>query len=347
MVIRVASTIAGILLVAFMLVGLSPAGLGTNVAVAQDTCSAESPCEWNMATPYSAREFMSKLHVQFAEDIEGATNGAIDITVHPAGSLFKNTEIMAAARTGQIELGSQYMPNLGPENRIFEFDTLPFLVANFMDSRIMWNITRPRIEELVQERGLRLLYAVPWGFQNFFFNGKFESMADIKGKKQRAYNAQTSNMAKLMDTIPTTVQATDMAQAFATGMVDGTSTSANTGVALKMWEFVSDIYITNAWNPKQMAFISEKFFQKLTAAQQEAILFAAKRAEESGWYQSIGIVVSAPGILAENGMNVHVPTDTLMAELRAVGDIMLKEWLEDADDEAKKVVAEYMAAIGR
>lgn len=337
---QVASTFIGLFVVAFLLVGLSPVAVGTN------TASAES-VKWNMATPYSPREFVTKLDIQFAEDIKAATDGEIDITVHPAGSLFKNTEIMGAARTGQIEAGSQFMPNLGPENRLFELDTMPFLVADYHEMKVLWDITRPRLEELMQKRGLRLLYGIPWGFQNFFFNGEFESLADIAGKKQRAYNASTSRMASLMNTVPTTVQATDMAQAFSTGIVDGTSTSANTGVSLNMHEYVSDMYLTNAWNPKQMAFISEKVFQKMTPKQQEIVLFAARKAEAVGWHESISIVNHAPQILAERGMRVHVASDKLMAELRQVGDTMLNEWLENADDEAKKLVAEYKAAVGR
>jgi TRAP-type C4-dicarboxylate transport system substrate-binding protein len=172
-------------------------------------------------------------------------------------------------------------------------------------------------------------------------------LADVKGKKQRAYNASTSRMAALMETVPVTVQATDMAQAFQTGIVHGTSTSANTGVASKMHEFVSDVYLTNAWNPKQMGFIREAAFQKLTPSQQQALIFAGKKAEAIGWAQSIEIADGAPKILAEQGMKVHEPSDALMTELRGVGGTMLDEWLEGADAAAKAAVDAYKAAIGR
>ena len=172
-------------------------------------------------------------------------------------------------------------------------------------------------------------------------------MADIKGKKQRAYNASTSRMAALMETVPVTVQATDMAQAFQTGIVNGTSTSANTGVSSNMHEFVSDVYLTNAWNPKQMGFIRESTFQKFTPSQQQALIFAGKKAEAIGWAQSIEISDGAPKILAERGMKVHEPTEALMGELRGVGGTMLDEWLAKADAGAKAAVDVYKAAVGR
>ncbi len=308
---------------------------------------ASAQTKLNMATPYNCQEFITKLANMVADDMREATDGEIDITVHCAGSLFKNPEIVAATRTGQIDLGTQLMSNLGPENKLFEIDNMPFLTSNYRESWDLWQATRPKLEKLMQDRGLRILYAVPWGPQNFFFNGQFNSMADVKGKKQRAYNASTSRMAALMDTVPVTVQATDMAQAFQTGIVNGTSTSANTGVASKMWEFVSDVYLTNAWNPKQMGFISEAAFQKMTPAQQEALIFAGKKAEAIGWTQSIQIASNAPKILAENGMGVHQPSDQLMGELRKVGNTMLDEWLEKADANAKEAIDAYKAAVGR
>ena len=114
-----------------------------------------------------------------------------------------------------------------------------------------------------------------------------------------------------------------------------------------MWEFVSDVYLTNAWNPKQMGFISEKVFQKLTADQQEALIFMGKKAEAIGWHQSIGIAQGAPRILAENGMNVHAASDELMGGLRKIGATMLGEWMAKADAEAKTSVEAFKAAIGR
>jgi len=330
-ILRAAGMVAGVAMMSTV--------VGTHTAAAQT--------KFNMATPYNCQEFITKLASLVADDMRKATDGEVDITVHCAGSLFKNPEIVGATRTGQIDFGTQLMSNLGPENKLFELDNMPFLTSNYRDSWALWQATRPRIEELMQERGLRILYAVPWGPQNFFFNGEFKSMADIKGKKQRAYNASTSRMAALMETVPVTVQATDMAQAFQTGIVNGTSTSANTGVSSNMHEFVSDVYLTNAWNPKQMGFIRESTFQKLTPSQQQALIFAGKKAEAIGWAQSIEIADGAPKILAERGMKVHEPAKALMGELRGVGGTMLDEWLAKADTGAKAAVDAYKVAVGR
>lgn len=308
---------------------------------------ADAQSKFNMATPYNCQEFITKLANMIADDMRESTNGEVDITVHCAGSLFKNPEIVSATRTGQIDMGTQLMSNLGPENKLFEIDNMPFLTSNYLESWALWQATRPRLEELMQERGLRILYAVPWGPQNFFFNGDFKSMADVKGKKLRAYNASTSRMAALMNTVPVTVQATDMAQAFQTGIVHGTSTSSNTGVASNMHEFVSDVYLTNAWNPKQMGFIREAVFQKMTPSQQQALILAGKKAEAIGWFQSVQIADNAPRILAERGMKVHEADSAVMADLRGVGGTMLDEWLDKADAEAQAAIAAYKAAVGR
>ena len=52
------------------------------------------------------------------------------------------------------------------------------------------------------------------------------ALAELKGMKMRTYNAQTARLAQLMGTVPTTVQATEIPQAFTSGIIDTMFTSA-------------------------------------------------------------------------------------------------------------------------
>ena len=45
----------------------------------------------------------------FADKVREYTNGNIDITVHPGGSLFKGGEIKRAIQTGQAPIGERFM----------------------------------------------------------------------------------------------------------------------------------------------------------------------------------------------------------------------------------------------
>ena len=62
-------------------------------------------------------------------------------------------------------------------------------------------------------------------------------MEDLRGQRLRAYNALTSRFAELMGAVPVTVQAAEVAQAFATNVISAMLTSAQTGVDTSAWDY--------------------------------------------------------------------------------------------------------------
>ena len=66
---------------------------------------------------------------------------------------------------------------------------------------------------------------MPWPPQGFFLKKEMNSLADVKGLRQRAYNEMSSRLAQLMGTIPTTVQITELPQAMTTGTIQMFNTS--------------------------------------------------------------------------------------------------------------------------
>ena len=74
--------------------------LGATAAMAEN---------WDMPMAYSATNFHSEMGVVFADKVREYTDGNIDITVHPGGSLFKGGEIKRAIQTGQVPIGERFM----------------------------------------------------------------------------------------------------------------------------------------------------------------------------------------------------------------------------------------------
>ena len=70
---------------------------------------------------------------------------------------------------------------------------------------------------------------VHWDAQGFYTKTELKSVQDLKGTRFRAYNNVTARMAELMGATPVTVQAAEVAQAFATNVIQSMFTSAQTG----------------------------------------------------------------------------------------------------------------------
>ena len=75
--------------------------------------------KWDMPMAYSASNFHSENGVKFADCVREGTGGAIDITVHASGSLFKGADIKRAIQTGQVPIGERLLSGHQNENAIF------------------------------------------------------------------------------------------------------------------------------------------------------------------------------------------------------------------------------------
>ncbi|HPR05508.1 MAG TPA: TRAP transporter substrate-binding protein, partial [Denitromonas sp.] len=285
---------------------------------------------WDMPTPYPATNFHTENIQQFANDVASATDGKLKITVHPGGALFKGPEIKRAVQAGQAQIGELLISSLANEDAMYSLDTVPFLATSYPESAKLWKESRSAVEARLAKHGLKLLFAVPWPPQGIYSKSAVASMGDFKNMKIRSYSPTVARMIELMGGQPVTVQAADLTQALATGVVSANITSSSTGYDSKSWEQLSHYYDVQAWLPKNMVFVSQKVFDGLDAATREALLKAAATAETRGWKISEEKTTWYVDQLKTNGMQVLPPSDALRADLKKVGDTMTAEWLARA-----------------
>ncbi|MFX7992936.1 hypothetical protein ABTK58_20745, partial [Acinetobacter baumannii] len=81
-----------------------------------------------------------------------------------------------------------------------------------------------------------------------------------------------------------------------------------TGVDSQAWDFARYFYDVKAWIPKNMVVIGRRAFESLSPQNREALLQAAKRAEERGWKLSQEEEAKALRTLAQRGMQVVKPS---------------------------------------
>lgn len=314
------------------------------LALAALAMPAAAQQTWDMPTPYGDSVFHTENIQQFAEDVSEATDGALEITVHSAGSLFAHPEIKDAVRRGLAPIGETLMSRLANEDPVFGVDSIPFLANSYDEAQALWEASRPVVEEKLAEQGLTLLYAVPWPGQSFYSQEPVESTADFEGEAFRAYNTATERLAQLMGAVPTQIETGDIPTAFATGRVDAMITSPSTGVSSQAWDFTSHYTDTQAWLPKNMVFVNSEMFEALPEDQQNAVMEAAAEAQTRGWEMSRAETEDKIAILKENGMKVAQPTDKLSNQLAEIGETMTEEWLQDAGEEGQAIVEDYRSA---
>jgi TRAP-type transport system periplasmic protein len=205
----------------------------------------------------------------------------------------------------------------------------------------LYKASKKALDDKLAKQGMKVLYAVPWPPQGIYTKKTLASVADMKGLKWRAYSPATSKIAELVGAQPVTVQAAEVSQALATGVIDSYMSSGATGYDSKTYEHIKNWYDTQAWLPKNAIIVNAKAFDALDKPAQQAVLKAAADAETRGWKLSEEKNGWYVDQLKKNGMSIIKPSEQLTADLRRVGNVMLAEWQRKTGDEGKKVIEMY------
>ncbi|MCI1192626.1 TRAP transporter substrate-binding protein [Calidifontimicrobium sp. SYSU G02091] len=300
---------------------------------------AHAQVKWDLPAAYPATNFHSVNLQQFADDVDRATGGKLKITVHANASLFKAPEIKRAVQGGQAQIGEILLVNFQNEWPIFGADGIPFLATSYDDAMKLWRVQKPMLDKKLAEQGMMVLYAVPWPPQGIYVKKPISSAADLKGVKWRAYSPATARIAELVGAQPVTVQAAELSQAMATGVVESYMSSGATGFDTKTYEHIKYWYDTQAWLPKNAVIVNRRAFDALDKPTQDALLKAAADAEVRGLEASKRANTESLDKLRANGMTiVSPPPAQLTADMKKVGETMLKEWLDKAGPEGQQLV---------
>jgi TRAP-type C4-dicarboxylate transport system substrate-binding protein len=303
--------------------------------------SVSAQTKWDLPAAYPANNFHTENLEQFAHDVDKATNGKLKIQVHANASLFKAPEIKRAVQGGQAQIGEILLVNFQNEWQIFGADGIPFLADSYESAAKLWRAQKPLLEKKLGEQGMMVLYAVAWPPQGIYTKRTLNSAADMKGLKWRAYSPATARIAELVGAQPVTVQAAELSQAMATGVIDSYMSSGATGYDTKTYEHIKNWYDTQAWLPKNAVIVNRAAFDALDKPTQAALLKAAAEAETRGWAISRKANGEVLDKLKANGMQIIQPPAQLKSDMKKVGDQMLKEWLEKAGPEGQQLVEAY------
>jgi TRAP-type C4-dicarboxylate transport system substrate-binding protein len=307
-------------------------------ALAAAVGAAQAQVKWDLPAAYPATNFHTENIQQFANDVEKATGGKLKITVHANASLFKAPEIKRAVQGGQAQIGEILLVNFANEDAIYELDGIPFLATSYAEALKLYRASRKAVEDRLAKQGMTLLFSVPWPPQGIYSKKELKSAADMKGLKWRAYSPATAKIAELVGATPVTIQAAELPQALATGVVDSYMSSGSTGYDSKTFEHLKFWADTQAWLPKNAIIVNRAALGALDKATQDAILKAAADAESRGWKLSEeknGWYVEQ---LKKNGMTIYPPGTQLKADMKKVGDTMTTDWLNKAGAEGKAIV---------
>lgn len=291
---------------------------------------------------YGATSFHTQGAMEFAELVKKYSDGTVEITVHPGGSLgFKGPELLKVVKDAQVPMSDILMGVVAGSEPVFGISSLPRLVPDFATARSLYDDSRPLYEQGAEKWGQKLLYAAPWPPSGLVTKSTVAGKADLNNLKTRTYDKNGAEFLRILGASPVSLPWGEVYSSLRTGMIDSVLTSAESTSNGKFWEVLGAFKPINYAFPLNMVTINNDYWKSLSKAQQDAVLKAAAETEASQWAASEQRHVDSMKVIAENGIAVSEVSDELSADLDQAAATLIAEYKAASSDEVKALLDKY------
>lgn len=213
-----------------------------------------------------------------------SANVGVDIKVFPGKSLFKPKEQWTAMTRGNLDISAFPLAYAGGKHPEFNLTLMPGLVKNHDHAKRLNNSEfMQRIKKIMNDAGVMVL-ADTW------LAGGFASKdacvlepKDVQGKQFRAAGKAFEQMLAAAGASIASMPSSEIYTALQTGVLNGANTSSASFVSYRLYEQVKCLTAPGdhaLWVMYEPILMSSKSFKKLNPTQQDALMKAAKKAEE-------------------------------------------------------------------
>ena len=303
---------------------------------------------WNANSVWPPKNLHSVGLTDFAEKVKKATNGELEMVVHTGGALgFKGPDLLKAVRDGLVPVSDMLISGVAGDEKIFQIVTLPFLVRDFDELRLLIEIAYPYFDKSAQKWGQKILYIAPWPGAGLWTKNKIATLEEMKGLKTRTYDKNGALVMEAVGATPFALPFSEVYTSLQTGLIDSVMTSSPTAVDGKFWEvlkYYEPLFITAATD---MVTVNLKAFQKLPKAQQDALVKIGKEMEETMWANVKKWDKEQEAISNKNGIETVKPSTKVIGELEKITEKIRAEWLKSAPADGKKIYDEFLKKVKR
>ncbi len=303
---------------------------------------AGKPLKLDLNAVYGATSFHTVGAMDFAKLAKEYSNGNIDITVHPGGSLgFKGPELLKSVKDAQLPMSDILMGVVAGSEHVFGLSSLPRLASSFDEAKTLYNDCKPLYEKAAKKWNQKLLYAAPWPPSGLVTQKAVNTAADIKGLKTRTYDKNGANFLRELGGAPLSLPWGEVYSSLRTGMIDSVLTSAESTKNGKFWEVLGNFTNINYAFPLNMVTINLDYWNSMTKDQQSAMLKAAADTEQNQWSRSEAKTLEALAVIKEKGFTIAEPSEALSKEMDTAAAKIVKTFAGKADSKTKSILDKY------
>jgi TRAP-type C4-dicarboxylate transport system substrate-binding protein len=301
--------------------------------------------KWDLVNEYQPNSIHAQTADKFIEELAKATNNEIKVTAHHGASLgYKSLDQYNAVGDGAVQVASSFVGGWSGINPIFLLSSQPFLAPTIADTRALYEAATPFYEKVLGDANQVFLFATPWPPSGIWARKPVRSVQDLRGLKIRTYDAAGTVTMREAGAAPIQLSWADVVPQLSANGIDAVLTSADGGAAAKLWEHQSHFSEVNYAMPLQIMHMNKDVYEKLSAAEKEAVKKAAKAAEVFGWGLLEARVKENYDQMRKAGMTVvtDVPAEFIQ-HLTKSGAKAMDDWKSKFGSRADALLADYQA----
>ncbi len=272
---------------------------------------------------------------EFGKRVPEWTGGRVTVTVFPNSQMGGVQEMIDGVKSGSLSMGHHQFSSLSRlVKNIAVFDG-PFVYRDGDHAMLASSPGSPVLEEfnqqLINEGGMRIIGTLFRGARQMTCKFPVYGPEDLAGKPFRGVPIPLwTTMVKGMGAIPTPVEVSELPTALMTGMVVGQENPLTMINANKLYEVQSHVMLTGHMQNVLPVFINEKEWQKISPADQEAILKGAAALGQETLEMAKKAEIDLVGELTQKGMTFITEKEGLKVDVFREG--VLKQVTIDFPD---------------
>lgn len=277
------------------------------------------------------------LNKYFAKNLSKQTNKKLSLRVFPSGQLGDEVTLMKKLQAGSLDMAVVGVTNVKGLDALYT----PWFFSSW--NQIEQTLEKGYLSKQFDQLKQRNTVYVGWLYRSpreITSNKPIKTPADLAGLKIRA--PQFPGMIKVFSSLNANVVALPFPEVFTSlqsGVVDAQENPVAIANSSKFYEVQKYLDMTNHSYAPYLAFVSQKFWSKLSPAQQKQFHQAWKQAEgQSVTYVNKDVQQNISQLKSQGMQVVHSDDNAFLAKAKPVAEQYLKQvWGADTVAKIEKI----------
>ena len=281
---------------------------------------AQRPMRFGSVAP--ANSLFDKALKKMANEWQDATDGRVRFRVQSMGQ--GEATIIRLLKHGTTHAAALTASALGELDASFNVLTIPFFFESDAETRHLLEALRPRFDRALEAEGLMLINWGNVGWAHLFTADPVRSLEDLKKTKlyTSARDDRTVQWYRRNDFDPVPLEINDVPMSLNTGLINALPSPPYVAMLAQYYRAAPHMLDLPLGPLVAATVMSADAWERLSQADQEALLAGGKRVEESLWVDVPQQDSDAVAEMKTRGLTVTTLDKAAADEFRRVADEM-------------------------